>query len=51
MEQEARFRMVELRSPERYAMLLRAAREAVQQRWSLYEQLAKIHVPEEGHHG
>ncbi|MEO8706063.1 MAG: pyruvate:ferredoxin (flavodoxin) oxidoreductase [Kofleriaceae bacterium] len=51
MEQEARFRMVELRSPERYAMLLQAAREAVHQRRSLYEQLAKIHVPVEDHHG
>jgi pyruvate-ferredoxin/flavodoxin oxidoreductase len=51
MEQEARFRMVELRSPERYAVLLRAARAAVHQRWSLYEQLAKIHVPQEDDHG
>ena len=51
MEQEARFRMVELRSPERYAMLLDAAREAVRQRWSLYEQLAKVHTPVEAHRG
>ena len=51
MEQEARFRMVELRSPERYAMLLAAARAAVRQRWSLYEQLAKIHVSVEDDHG
>jgi pyruvate-ferredoxin/flavodoxin oxidoreductase len=51
MEQEARFRMVELRSPERYAMLLDAAREAVRQRWSLYEQLSKVHTPPEAHRG
>jgi pyruvate-ferredoxin/flavodoxin oxidoreductase len=51
MEQEARFRMVELRSPERYAMLLTAARAAVHQRRSLYEQLAKIRVPVEDDHG
>jgi pyruvate-ferredoxin/flavodoxin oxidoreductase len=51
MENEARFRMVELRSPERYALLLDAARDAVRQRRSLYEQLARIHVPAETHHG
>jgi Pyruvate/2-oxoacid:ferredoxin oxidoreductase gamma subunit/ferredoxin len=45
MENEPRFRMVELRSPERYQQLIAAAREAVRQRWSLYEQLAKIQVP------
>jgi pyruvate-ferredoxin/flavodoxin oxidoreductase len=45
MEQEARFRMVELRSPERYAMLVDAAREGVRQRHALYEQLAHIHLP------
>jgi pyruvate-ferredoxin/flavodoxin oxidoreductase len=51
MESEARFRMVELRSPERYAMLREAAREAVRQRWSLYEQLSKVHMPVEGDRG
>jgi pyruvate-ferredoxin/flavodoxin oxidoreductase len=51
MEQEARFRMVELRSPERYAMLLDAAREGVRQRWSLYEQLSKVRTPVEGTRG
>jgi len=51
METEARFRMVELRSPERYAMLVDAAREAVRQRHALYEQLAKIHLPPEKTHG
>jgi len=45
MGSEARFRMVELRSPERYAMLVDAAREGVRQRRGLYEQLAQIHVP------
>ncbi len=45
MEQEARFRMVELRSPERYRALVAAAREAVRQRRSLYEQLSHIHLP------
>ena len=45
MENETRFRMVELRSPERYQMLVRAARDAVRQRWAMYEQLAKIHLP------
>jgi pyruvate-ferredoxin/flavodoxin oxidoreductase len=51
MENEARFRMVELRSPERYAHLLDAAREAVHQRRALYEQLARIHLPPETSHG
>lgn len=45
MENETRFRMVELRSPDRYQALVRAARDAVRQRWSMYEQLAKIHLP------
>jgi len=44
MESEARFHMVELRSPERYATLVDAARVAVRQRRSLYEQLARIHL-------
>ena len=51
MEQEARFRMVELRSSERYAELLDSARDAVKQRRALYEQMAKIHLPQEHHHG
>jgi pyruvate-ferredoxin/flavodoxin oxidoreductase len=51
MENEARFRMVELRSPERYAMLLEASRVAVRQRRALYEQLAGIHLPTEKSHG
>ena len=48
MENEARFRMVELRSPDRYVELVAAAREAVRQRWSLYDQLAKVHTPAVG---
>ena len=51
MENEARFRMVELRSPERYAMLVAAAREAVQQRRALYEHLSRVHLPSEKTHG
>jgi pyruvate-ferredoxin/flavodoxin oxidoreductase len=50
MESEARFRMVELRSPERYAMLLDAARDGIRQRRALYEQLARVHLPPEKHH-
>ena len=49
MEQEARFKMVELRSPERYAELVEAARDGVQQRRALYEQMARIHLPTEHH--
>jgi len=51
MENEARFRMVELRSRERYAMLLEAARDGVKQRRALYEQMAKIHLPPEHQNG
>jgi pyruvate-ferredoxin/flavodoxin oxidoreductase len=50
MENEARFRMVKLRSPERYAALVEAARDAVKQRRALYEQLAHIHLPPEKTH-
>jgi len=50
MENEARFRMVELRSPERYATLVAAARDAARQRRALYEQLARIHLPPEETH-
>ena len=57
MSQEARFRMVELRSPARYRALLDASREVVRQRRALYEQLSAIHMPlplttpEGGNHG
>ena len=49
MEQEARFRMVELRSPERYQQLVAAARDAVKQRRALYDQMSRIHLPPEHH--
>ncbi len=51
MGNEARFRMVELRDAERYARLVTAAREAVRQRYALYEQLARIHLPSEKRDG
>lgn len=51
MENEARFRMVELRSPTRYRQLVEAARSAVHQRQALYEQLARIHLPKEESNG
>lgn len=47
MAQEARFRMVELRSPERAKLLLAAAREGVRARQALYRQLSGIHLPAE----
>jgi pyruvate-ferredoxin/flavodoxin oxidoreductase len=50
MAGESRFRMVELRSPERYRALQDAARDAVRQRQAMYEQLARIHLPPEHHH-
>jgi pyruvate-ferredoxin/flavodoxin oxidoreductase len=50
MESETRFRMVGLRSPERYAMLVDAARDATRQRRALYEQLAQVHLPKENPH-
>jgi pyruvate-ferredoxin/flavodoxin oxidoreductase len=50
MSAEGRFRMVELRSPERWRELVGAARDAVRQRQALYEQLSRIHLPPE-HHG
>lgn len=44
MEEEARFRMVELRDPERYERLVCAAEQAAVERQSLYHQLAGIHI-------
>ncbi|WLD12837.1 pyruvate:ferredoxin (flavodoxin) oxidoreductase [Planctellipticum variicoloris] len=44
MEEEARFRMVELRDPERYEQLVQAAEQAAAERRSLYLQLAGIRV-------
>lgn len=51
MERESRFRMVQRRSPERYAMLVEASRHAVKERRALYEQLARIRLPEGHDHG
>jgi len=52
MEQEARFRMVEMRDPERFTTLVRSAERAVRDRHALYEQLAQIRLPEpEAHDG
>jgi pyruvate-ferredoxin/flavodoxin oxidoreductase len=45
MEQEARFRMVELADPDRFQKLVRAAEQAVRDRHDLYEQLATIRYP------
>ncbi|MCH8498990.1 MAG: pyruvate:ferredoxin (flavodoxin) oxidoreductase [Marinobacter sp.] len=44
MEEEARFRMLELRDPERYELLVAAATEAAADRRELYQQLAGIHL-------
>jgi pyruvate-ferredoxin/flavodoxin oxidoreductase len=53
MAQEARFRMVELRSPARAKQLLAAAREGARARQALYRQLSGIHLPagKEGDNG
>ncbi len=45
MKQEARFRMVELRDPERYQRLVHAAQQAADERHALYQQLAQIRLP------
>jgi pyruvate-ferredoxin/flavodoxin oxidoreductase len=47
MGNEGRFRMVQLRDPKRYEMLMEAAREHAARRRALYQQLAAIHLPEE----
>ncbi|MBU2953176.1 pyruvate:ferredoxin (flavodoxin) oxidoreductase [Marinobacter sp. F3R08] len=43
MQEEARFRMLELRDPERYEQLVSAASEAATEQRELYKQLAGIH--------
>ena len=43
MQEEARFRMLELRDPQRYEQLVAAASEAVTEQRELYKQLAGIH--------
>jgi pyruvate-ferredoxin/flavodoxin oxidoreductase len=45
MLEEARFRMVELRDPERFERLVQAAERAVADRHALYEQLAQVRLP------
>ncbi len=44
MEEEARFRMVELADPDRYQMLTAAAERASKERRTFYEELAKLRV-------
>jgi pyruvate-ferredoxin/flavodoxin oxidoreductase len=46
MEEEARFRMVALRDPERFEHLLRQAERAVHERHELYAQLSQIRLPQ-----
>ncbi|MBL8682627.1 MAG: pyruvate:ferredoxin (flavodoxin) oxidoreductase [Myxococcales bacterium] len=45
MEEEARFRMVELRDPARYETLVKLAEDAVSDRRALYSQLAGVTIP------
>ena len=45
MREEARFRMVELRDPQRFDQLVHAAERAVHERHALYLQLAQIKLP------
>ncbi|WP_321182423.1 pyruvate:ferredoxin (flavodoxin) oxidoreductase [Mycobacterium innocens] len=45
LEQEARFRMVELADPQRYERLVAAGENAIARRHALYQQLAGIHLP------
>jgi hypothetical protein len=42
MRNEARFRMVEQQDPGRFKMLLRKAEREVRNRFSIYENLAKL---------
>ncbi len=55
LREEARFRMVELRDPDRFERLADAAEHAVADRHAVYEQLAHIRLPrpdpEEDHDG
>ncbi|MCK7547670.1 pyruvate:ferredoxin (flavodoxin) oxidoreductase [Marinobacter koreensis] len=49
MQEEARFRMLELRDPERYEQLVAAATEAAHDQRELYKQLAGIHFEPHEH--
>jgi pyruvate-ferredoxin/flavodoxin oxidoreductase len=46
MREEARFRITESLDPERYKQLLAWAQQNVTQRYGVYEQLAKVVVPQ-----
>jgi pyruvate-ferredoxin/flavodoxin oxidoreductase len=46
MRNESRFRVVERTDPARFKMFLKAAQEAAQQRYAVYQQLAGIAVPQ-----
>jgi pyruvate-ferredoxin/flavodoxin oxidoreductase len=46
MRNEARFRMVAKIDPKRYATMVKAAQRAATERFSLYQQLAKLTVPQ-----
>jgi len=48
MQNETRFRMTEKLDPERYKLLLKWAQKATEQRFAVYEQLAKVIVPQTG---
>ncbi len=48
MQNETRFRMTEKLDPERYKQLLRWAQKATEQRFAVYEQLARVTVPQMG---
>jgi pyruvate-ferredoxin/flavodoxin oxidoreductase len=48
MRNETRFRMTEKLNPERYKMLLKWAQRSTEQRFAIYEQLAKLTVPQTG---
>ncbi|MFN8018930.1 MAG: hypothetical protein U0P45_12515 [Acidimicrobiales bacterium] len=49
MREEARFRMVELRDPERFDLLVRHAEDHAADRHATYEQLAQIRLPNHDH--
>jgi len=48
MQNETRFRMTEKLDPERYKLLLKWAQKATEQRFAVYEQLARVTVPQTG---
>ena len=45
MQEEVRFRLIQLRDPERFEQLVAQAEQAVRERHALYEQLAQIKIP------